>query len=163
MTTSNTIDNYTPQHIVRWTLPDSYMGAEWPEWYVAAGQHRDTDSLTRSNFECTLRELGGESETVRVIRESHWAVGWVEWIGIHESDSKALEIADEIAAALEDYPVVDEDHWSNLEYEEAWSYWQNASLRERVELCQQCGVSIFAARRDEELPYDVEVYLRESA
>lgn len=35
---------------------------------------------------CMLRELGGESETVRVVRESHWAVGWVEWIAIHESD-----------------------------------------------------------------------------
>src|SRR5690606_29707826 len=108
-----------------WTRPDHYAGAEWPEYFGAGtGQHRDSDALTRSNFRCMLRALGGESETVRVIREGHWAVGWIEWIAIHESDARALEIADGIAAALEDYPVVDESDWSELEMEEANDVWR---------------------------------------
>ena len=41
-----------------------------------------------------LEALRGESETVIVVRESHWAVGWVEWIKIHELDTTALAIAD---------------------------------------------------------------------
>ena len=45
-------------------------------------QNRDSDRLTRSNFECILKELGGESETVCVIRYGHWACGWVEYIGV---------------------------------------------------------------------------------
>lgn len=134
--------------IKRWTLPDSYAGAEWPEYFVFLGQHRDSDALTRSNFECGLEALGGESETVKVVREGHWAVGWVEWIAIHESDTEALEAADEILCALSDYPVLNEFHFSELENEEAENYWQQLPLRYRVELCQEAGISVFAARHD---------------
>ena len=117
---------YQPENLNRWTHPDNYAGAEWPEYYSSGcGQHRDSDALSRSNFICMLRALGGESDTVRVIREGHWAVGWVEWIAIHESDSSALETADEIAATLQDYPVVDDSHFSEMEDEEAQQVWTN--------------------------------------
>jgi hypothetical protein len=118
----------------RWSMPENYFGAEWSEYFVFLGQHRDSDSLTRSNFICGLKALGGESETIRVIRESHWAVGWVEWIAIHESDAAALSAASEIAENLEDYPVVDEMHWSDLEYEEAAEFWNSLSPRDRVQM-----------------------------
>jgi len=132
----------------RWSLPDSYAGAHWPEYFVFLAQHRESDSLTRSNFICGLKAIGGESETVIVVRERHWAVGWLEWIAIHESDITALQNADGIACALEDYPVVNEDHWSELEWNEAVEYWQCMSIRGRAEYCERAGVSIFAARRD---------------
>ena len=143
---------YTPTHLKHWTMPDSYFGSQWPEWYVCLGQNRDSDSLTRSNFICTLEALGGESETVRVIRESHWAVGWVEWIGIHESNTEALKIADAILQGLDAYPVVDEDHWSDLEWNEVYTYWEAMSLQERVEWCRDCGESIFSARPGKTIP-----------
>lgn len=132
----------------RWALPDSYFGAEWPEYFVFFGQHRDSDALTRSNFECGLRELGGESETVIVVRERHWAVGWVEWIAIHESNVEAILAADEMTCAVESYPVLDESHFSELEWAEAENYWQQLPIKYRAELCAEAGVSIFAARRD---------------
>lgn len=132
----------------RWTLPDSYVGAEWPEYFVFLSQARDSDALSRSNFECGLRALGGESESVVVVRERHWAVGWVEWIAIHESDVTAILSADEIACALSDYPVLDESHFSELEWTEAEQYWESLQLSERVELCAEAGISIFAARRN---------------
>ena len=141
-----TIENL--KSIKRWTRPDSYWGEEWPEYFVFLGQHRDSDALSRSNFECGLRELGGESETVFIVRERHWAVGWVEWIAIHESDEDALQNADEMADALSDYPVLDESHFSELEWAEAESFWESLNIRERVDLCAEAGVSIFAARRD---------------
>jgi len=132
----------------RWEMPDSYFGAEWPEYFVFLGQHRDSDALTRSNFECGLRELGGESETVIVVRERHWAVGWVEWIAIHESDVEAIIKADEMSCAIESYPVLDESHFSELEWDEAQTQWEMMPLKYRVELCAEAEVSIFAARRD---------------
>lgn len=127
--------NFIPQNLKRWTRPDSYFGAEWPEYYSSGvGQSRDSDALERSNFICMLRALGGESDTVLVIRESHWAVGWIEWIAIHESDAKALATADEIKAGLADYPVIDESHWSELEQEDADQTWKNCfSPLERVD------------------------------
>lgn len=130
---------YEPQHLRRWTMPDSYFGSEWPEYFSSGcGQSRDSDALERSNFACMLERIGGESETVLVIRESHWAVGWVEWIAIHQSDDKALELADEIKARLADYPVVDESHWSELEDEDAKELWTNCfSPKERIEYIRE--------------------------
>jgi hypothetical protein len=115
---------FEPVHLKRWTMPDSYFGEVWPDYYSAGiGQSRDSDALERSNFVSMLAELGGESETVLVIRESHWAVGWVEWIAIHATDETALRKADGIQEGLQSYPVVNEDHWSELEQEEASEVW----------------------------------------
>ena len=134
--------------LTRWTMPDSYCGAEWPEYFVFLSQTRDSDALTRSNFECGLEVLGGESETIHVVREGHWAVGWVEWIAIHESYAKAILKADELLCKLSDYPVLNESHFSELEHSEAENQWQQMPIKYRVELCQDAGISIFAARHD---------------
>lgn len=116
-------------------MPSHYAGAVWPEYFSSGcGQSRDSDALERSNFFCMLKVLGGETDSVIVIRESHWLVGWVEWIAIHQDDEKALEIADRTQADLADYPVISEDHWSTLEQEDADLTWTNCySPRERIE------------------------------
>lgn len=107
----STMETFEPSCLKRWTMPDHYAGAVWPGYFSSGvGLSRDSDALERSNFECMLKALGGESETVIVVREGHWAVGWVEWIAIHQDDGKALAIADDIKRGLEDYPVIDEMH-----------------------------------------------------
>lgn len=117
---------FEPENLKKWKLPQYYIGEKWPDYYSSGvWQSRDSDCLERSNFICMLEQLGGESETVIVVRENHWAVGWVEWIAIHESDEKSLRIADKIMAALADYPVIDENHLSELECEEANEVWLN--------------------------------------
>jgi hypothetical protein len=129
-----TMEHYEPAHLKLWTMPDHYAGAVWPGYYSSGvGQSRDSDALERSNFACMLKALGGESDTVIVVREGHWAVGWVEWIAIHQDDGRALRIADDIKAALEDYPVVDEDHFSDLEYNEMLDHWESLSTRDRAD------------------------------
>jgi hypothetical protein len=126
---------FEPQHLKLWTMPQNYAGEVWPAYYSSGcGQSRDSDALERSNFACMLKAIGGESETVHVVRESHWAVGWVEWIAIHQDDEKALQLADEVQAGLEDYPAVNEDHWSELEWNEAADYWDSLSPREKVRM-----------------------------
>jgi len=95
------------KHIRRWRLPENYAGPEWPEYFVSAGRHRDSEPLDESNFFVTLRRLGGESKTVKIVREWHWAVGWVEWIAVHESDKRALRIADQCEADIDDHLVLD--------------------------------------------------------
>jgi hypothetical protein len=85
---------YDPEFLKRWTLPANYFGAVWPAYFSSGvGQSRDSDALERSNFACMLRDLGGETETVIVVRETHYLVGWVEWIAIHQDDEKAFAIA----------------------------------------------------------------------
>jgi hypothetical protein len=107
---------YQPERLERWTMPRDYFGAEWPEYYSAGvGRSRDSDCLEESNFHAMLSALGGESDTVQVVRESHWAVGWVEWIAIHESDDAALRAADRLRLELDDYPILDEEDFSERE------------------------------------------------
>ena len=131
--------NYQPENLSLWERPDHYAGPDWPDYYVFLGQHRDSDTLERSNFTSALAAIGGETETVKVIRERHWAVGWVEWIAIHKTDSQALEEADEISGALHDYPVVDDEHFSELEYDEAQHVWQTCYDRqERLQYIRAC-------------------------
>lgn len=155
---------YTPKHLTRWTMPDNYFGAAWPDYFGSGfGQHRDSDALVRSNFITALKALGGESETVIIVREGHWAVGWVEWIAIHQDNATALEIADGLKERESDYPVLDEQHFSDLEYTEAADYWAGMSVRERASFLihSRCGASLFAARRGD-LPSDDNGALMES-
>lgn len=108
---------YTPTHLKKWTMPQNYFGSEWPDYYVFLGRHRDSDLLTNSNFEVGLAKLGGETDTVLVVHEHHWAVGWVEWIAIHQDDEEALQKADQMKEDLDQYPVLDDEDLSKREYE----------------------------------------------
>jgi hypothetical protein len=136
-TTDETV-SFTPENLKLWTTPKDWFGQPWSGHYVFLGQHRDSDALSRSNFRSGLKAIGGESDTVTVVRESHWAVGWVEWIAIEACDSKALKIADEIKAGLDDYPVVDESDWSEEEMNEANEVWKACyDASERIEYIRE--------------------------
>ena len=138
----------------------NYVGeTDFGDFYSLLTQNRDSDSLTRSNFICALELLGGESDNVEVHRFGHWACGWWEVIAIKKHNGKFIngepilteeyQIAEQIEDGLESYPVVDETHWSELEYNEACEFWEGCSISERVHYCQEAGVSVFAARHCE--------------
>jgi hypothetical protein len=131
-----------------WDSSANYMGqSEFPGLVGWLTQNRDSEALERSNFECALEALGGESETVEVHRFGHWACGWWEIIAF-KLNSPAHEIALKIQDDLDQYPVVNEDHYSEKEWNEESEYWAGLGLHERIELCGKVGISIFNARRD---------------
>lgn len=154
--------------VKRWTLPRDYFGATWDNWFSSGfGRSRDSDALEESNFQVAYDRLkqtakdvpdhesgkhGREGVTVQIVSENHWAVGWVEWIAIHESDTESLAVARELCESYNQYPALDEDHWSNLEYTRAMEFWDSMSLSAKVDYCRDCDVSIFAARRSHDLP-----------
>lgn len=106
------------------------------EWMCLLGQNRDSDCLTRSNFRSALKALGGEAnENVRVFRFGHWACGWVEYLAVK---GDRIPLAEEIEKAVEDYPVVDEEDFSNLEQEEANGTWENCfDNKQRLDYIRQ--------------------------
>lgn len=130
-----------------WKHPENYAGATWEGWHVFLGRHRDSDELTESNFAVGLaavqaamnRELDCDGmPSVTVVRESHWAVGWVEWIAVHPSDVAACKVANELLASLEDYPVLNDEDFSRREDESAQQIWRNCyDVRERVEYIRE--------------------------
>lgn len=152
---------YTPLHLKRWTLPQSYFGAHWDGYYSAIGHHRDSDTVTESNWQVTCAAIPETGEYdpddptsgVIIVRENHWAVGWVEWLAIHETCEAALRQADKFAQEIDDYPILDESHFSDLEYAQAAEYWRTMRITERIDYLREAELSIFAARRAE-LPDD---------
>lgn len=151
---------YKPQNISQWQYPDSYIGPDFSDYYDFIYRTRDSHPLDESNFICALNRLGGESDTVQVIRQRHWACGWLEFIAIHHTDTRSLKIADEIAGQLKVYPVLDEFHFSELELDIAENTWRGFSIADRVELCKKADISIFAARRDC-IPFEDNGYIYE--
>jgi hypothetical protein len=114
---------YIPKHLKKWKLPSYYFGEHWDGWYVFMTTHRDVDLLDESNWECIKRDIGENPSAAQkekgllIVEESHWAVGWVQWMGIHETDYELLMRADDIKAALDDYPVYDDEDYSGRQWE----------------------------------------------
>lgn len=83
-------------------------------------QTRDSDTLERSNFACCIHDLTRDGVEHSIERFGHWGPGWFEIIIIHPSyEQWGLNFA----KSMSDYPIVDEDHWSQLEWDEAIKYW----------------------------------------
>lgn len=103
---------------------------EFNEWLVLLGQSRDSDTVTRANFKVACAEFGIEAEGIQrlgngaaLLRFGHWAVGWYEVLVINPNDEKALAKATDIEAGLADYPVLDDDALSEIEWDEMWDAW----------------------------------------
>ena len=152
-----------------WETPSDYFGFDPVGDIGVAAKHRDSDALARSNFtaaKASLLEAAGlDAEVIAACdgddmdarpvvydwRASHWAVGWVEYLMVRADAPQAvLDEAQAIADALEDYPALDEDDWSQLAHEEASDFWASLSVRQRADYIKDYApeVSIFAARRD---------------
>lgn len=132
---------YSPQFLQKWTRPSDWSGTPWDGYYIApVGITRDSGTVDRSNWDSqwdTLAPLSAdvpEDDTCSpcIVRESHWAVGWIEWVAIHETNEAALREADSIASSLDNYPVLDEEAHSNLEWEEYGESWTRYGCRDFI-------------------------------
>lgn len=115
--------------------PCSYWGS-YGGWLVVLGQSRDSDVLERSNFDSTCKMLDDISpECYEVERETHWTVGWVETLLVDPDNTDAVEMAESIRDRLEDYPIVDEEHYSAMEcheFEESWDCWARSNYQQAL-------------------------------
>jgi len=122
-----------------WDDESNYIGSRVDGYFVYA-MNRDSDSLTRSNFDCIARDLRKEAEKhgapdcIEEHEFGHWACGWVKQLILASNAPEALfRAAEAIHADLEDYPVYNEDHWSELEYNEAADFWDSFRPRDKVQ------------------------------
>ena len=130
----------TTRTLPKWTRPDAYAGRDWHGWLVApVSRHRDSDILTMSNWTVCTDAIestachdpalsgdwtdpftGEECGPYHIVHERHCLVGWVEWIAIHPDAAALIQYAVEVSEALEIYPILDEDHFSEAEVEAAY-------------------------------------------
>lgn len=141
MTTEDTMTTLAQEH----SHSACYFG-DRPHWLIAYAKHRDSDTITRSNWDSFVQALGGESETVAIERSSHWAVGWVDYLIVDPEDAERVALAEELRSSLEDYPVLDDMALSNLEYDEYCENWQNFGASDFCDtLKREFGLSDAAA------------------
>ena len=103
--------------LTKWVQESNYLGKEYSEYYRGPGRSRDSEILEKSNFAVALERLGGESDTVLVARSGHWLCGWVEEILVHPSDVEAVAELQVIVSELQQYPVLDDEDYSDREQE----------------------------------------------
>jgi hypothetical protein len=119
----------------KWSRAENYIGESYFDYYVLLSRHRDSGLIEESNFNSALKMLNGESDTVKVIRASHWAVGWIEVILIHESDKVSVDKGNEIEESLGNYPILDEDDFYERESEKRDEYIEEI----RKDIANECG------------------------
>lgn len=117
---------------------------------VGIGQHRESSTLERCNFEVAFEEIEKTlansiyDEVVQIRRARNWAVGWHEDIYVrvfnpgfleyvfrglanindaeYEHFTEAFIEAMELVDSLEQYPILSEERYSEMEYEESFSW-----------------------------------------
>lgn len=115
-------------------------------WLVAPViRTRDSGILTQSNWVCQIDALELAMAEYETHCFGHWANGWFEVVLVHPDH---IEVVEEIEAALIDYPILDEGHYSRTETEAINEYWSKMRLKDRIKLCRSEGASIFSARSD---------------
>lgn len=106
------------------------------EWFLMpVSRTRDSAALAESNFDCFIKGLGGESETVEVHRFGHWGPGWYEIIIVSPEDEKALQKAYDMHRALMDYPILNKTDLSEREqadFVQSWNAWICGDFRDAL-------------------------------
>lgn len=113
----------TAVEISRTTGWDLAEYAEEQGWQGVAigpvGHHRDSDALERSNWAVVYADLHDRfGSDVDEVSFGHWAVGWVAELAWNAGNAELSEAVDRWFAALSDYPVADDEHFSELEWED---------------------------------------------
>lgn len=93
---------------------------EHHDWLIGpVGHSRDSDSVEESNWEAMLEAYSAadpEGSNYEVHRFGHWAVGWIEEVAVRPG-SRCADVAAELRARLEVYPILDEHRYSRLAIE----------------------------------------------
>jgi hypothetical protein len=104
----------------RWDLEDS------DKWAIFNTHHRDSGLLDQSNADQlnkAMKPFADQDESdVMWEHAGHWAVGWVDGLSIRVYNAageitEAFKAYWELMGALQDYPVLNDEDYSNREYE----------------------------------------------
>jgi len=100
------------------------MPEDAEKWCIVYTHNRDSGLLEQSNAK-QIAEVMREYEDAIEESHRHWACGWVDgWsIRVYDSEGKITEAFKaycDLQDRLEEYPVLDEEEYSRMEYEQTW-------------------------------------------
>lgn len=93
------------------------------QWALIGTLHRDSTNIDKSNAAVIEREICGQFEAdAHIERFADWLVGWSENLVIRVYDANgaitpAFMAFDKLAARMENYPLLDEELYSEMEEE----------------------------------------------
>lgn len=119
-------------------------------WYATPFMRtRDSDALEESNYQVIQADLirvALSGDNVTDHRFGHWGCGWFEQLYIRKDDPRLLLAVQGWINALSDYPIADEMHYSNLEWDRdhpgthvGECYCDNDDCSVRAERCKGRG------------------------
>lgn len=154
--TEITLPTYAEYRPTAFDMPGKGL-EERQDWLVCpVSITRDTESpLELSNWACFVKSLEAVNpgEDFEIHRFGHWGPGWFEIILVRPGTPCALE-AQELANALESYPVLDDEDHSRREFDLGAEIWANASVRTRLDAMRatNCKACCLAARHSDVIP-----------
>ena len=117
--TARAIDVFKPMQDFTGVDIDTFaLDSEWSGVEFICSKHRDSDPIDNHNFESIKGELESEfgKWQVDIIRCSHWAVGWVDYL-VCNVTPELLKAVAEFIKAIGAYSLYNEDNfdWELLE------------------------------------------------
>lgn len=112
------------------------------DWLVVnIGHNRDSGPAVESNWLAALKALeevaSDTEETYETHRFGHWGPGWFEIILV-KPGSAAEKCAEELEAALADYPLLDEDDHTKRCIEAADAIWRDCyRVKDRIKYIER--------------------------
>ena len=132
------------------------------DWLVAYVISRDADLLAQVNFEVFIREFNAvglvEDVDYAIERARHWACGWVDFLIVPPS-GKAEKIANDLLAALEKYPCLDDELYSARAWEATVEFVSEISGSEKAHIKREFGLPEDLANDNPEFIQVVQQYL----
>lgn len=113
--------NWKHFHCFIWFRRDELEDPD--QWAVVYTNHRDSGLIDQSNAAVTQRLLKPFVESGDVVPESHshWAVGYLDGFSLrvfkNGEITEAFKTYHHIMQCLDDYPILDEDDYSDREFE----------------------------------------------
>ena len=96
-----------------------YIGTSFDDYYILYSRNRNSDTITESNWRSIIKYLDKQRAHYRIERFSHWLCGWIEQILILETDKVSVDIGNDITIQLRNYPIFDDDDYSELQVDKA--------------------------------------------
>lgn len=138
-----------------WREFDSFCWFDRPDdaddFALIYTHNRDSDLIDVSNAYVIGKALEPYPDDAIPESHSHWAVGWIDGFAIRIG-SEAERIYLDLKAQMDDYPILDENHYSQLEsdaQDEAWENWARHDFHKELEQALGMDLELSADALDE--------------
>lgn len=146
---------FVPKHLERWAEQINYEGSNFDDYYVASWRFFRCTPVERANFKFIKARLAEHNLPAWAILYPAFTdevMGVRYYAMIHKDCEKALRLADLWAARARNGVALDPQAAEDIDRRGMEKHWSLSSVAARLKYCQDCGITIFAARR-KSLPY----------